>query len=72
MNSVTIICNSRSCIACVTTASGSRFFFARCLEHLLSVQGVLGSNRGRRCSFSAVPYLSLLRLSCRKMGTRPV
>ena len=31
----------------------------------------MGSNPARRWSFSAVPYFSLLRLSCRKMGARP-
>ena len=41
---------------------------AQWLEHWIFDQEVLGSNPVGVESFSAIPYFSSLRLSCRKMG----
>ena len=57
-------------IQSLTTASGSRLF-GSVFRALDFDQEVLGSNPVGVESFSAMPYFSSLRLSCRKMGARP-
>ena len=44
---------------------------AQWLDHWTFDQEVLGSNPVGVESFSAIPYFSSLRLSCRKMGAKP-